>query len=120
MDQEKELQSLLKKYLRLLKKERRALIEDEGHLIEGIVKEKQAFSKLLSEYQTTNNEDTTLLIRQVRALQTTNLLLTEQALSYQESLLGAVSQSVQQSNGTYSRSGNVDKQTDSSLMNQSF
>lgn len=120
MAQERELQQLLKKFIRLLKKEKKALIKDEGTKIMEIVEEKKAFVELLSEFQSATSELSMSLIQEIQELQTDNLLLTEQTLSYQEAFLSAISASVKDVNPTYSRQGNIQGPKDISLVNQQF
>lgn len=120
MEQEKKLIALLKKYSRLLKKERQALIKNKSQLIPEIVAEKQAFAEQLASFEVIDSAAVIELAKEVKEQQETNLLLTEQALSYQEAFLAAISQGVKQTSGTYSRDGNFGVQTDSSLLNQSL
>ena len=120
MEQEKKLIALLKKYLRLLKKERQALIKNQGEIILALVTEKQAFAEILATFAPMDSQEVIDLAKEVKAQQETNLLLTEQALSYQETFLAAISQGIKQTNATYSRDGNLGVQTDSSLLNQSL
>lgn len=120
MEPEKQLVALLKRYIRLLKKERQALIKDDGETVAAIVTEKEAFLELLAKFEPMPSAAVIELVTEVKELQTTNLLLTEQALSYQATFLEAISQGVKQTNATYSRDGNLGVQTDSGLLNQSL
>lgn len=120
MEQDRQLQQLLRKFISLLKKEKKALIKNDGQQVSQIVKEKEAFVELLAAFEPTEDSDVRVLVLNIRDLQEDNLLLTEQALSYHNAFLSAVTQGLKKTNATYSRYGNLSGQEDVSLINQSF
>lgn len=120
MEQDRQLQQLLRKFIGLLKKEKKALIKNDGQRVSLLVKEKETFVTLLGDFQPTDNPEVKALALRIRELQADNLLLTEQSLSYQEAFLSAVTQGMKKANTTYSRQGNLGGQEDINLVNHSF
>ncbi|MBP1042016.1 flagellar protein FlgN [Vagococcus sp. BWB3-3] len=120
MEQDRQLQQLLRKFISLLKKEKQALIKNDGPRVSQLVKEKESFVELLGGFEPTGNPEIRDLVLKIRDLQADNLLLTEQALSYHDTFLSAVTQGLKKANSTYSRYGNLSEQEDVSLINQSF
>lgn len=120
MEQDRQLQQLLRKFIGLLKKEKKALIKNDGQRVSQLVKEKEAFVALLAAFEPTENAEVRTLALRIRDLQEDNLLLTEQALSYHDMFLSAVTQGLKKTNSTYSRQGSLSGQEDVSLINQSF
>lgn len=116
-----ELCNHLKKIIKLLNEEKEALIHSEGNKIIEIVESKNKLIEKLSQFSGLDileNEKAIGLIQEINSLQEVNLLLTRQALSYQEVLLESISQSVQNNSNTYSAKGNYEGTNDINLINK--
>lgn len=108
--------------LHILKREKEALIKNEGTKIEAIVKEKEIFLSELPDvdFSKTNQADIKTIVKEIRELQETNLMLTKQTLAFQEVLLSAISKGIKQSGNTYSNKGQHTAREQASLLNQSL
>ena len=109
MATELELIHILKGIVKLLFEEKEALLNSDGHVVAEIVEKKNEYIEKLSAFKGIDiekNEKVMSLIKEIDDLQETNLLLTKQALGYQEMLLESLSQSLKNTNNTYSPKGN--------------
>ena len=116
-----ELCNQLKEIIKLLNEEKEALIQNDGGKIIEIVKLKNKHIEKLSQFSGLDiieDEKAINLIKEINSIQEVNLLLTRQALSYQEVLLDSISQSVQNNSKTYSAKGNYDSTNDLNLINK--
>lgn len=116
-----ELCSHLKKIIKLLKEEKEALVKNDGAKIVEIVEMKNKLIEKLSQFSgldIVENEKSISLIREINSLQEVNLLLTKQALSYQEVLLESISQNVHNNSNTYSAKGSYDSTNEVNLINK--
>lgn len=93
-----EFEKTLKDFLRLLKKERMYLIKGQSELLPSLVEQKEAYIPLFEEYNQERTEKIKKLIAQIQMQQQENLLLTKQAIAYQETLLKAVSETIKTAN----------------------
>lgn len=102
----KHLESILK----LLKEEEKVLIKNDGDALFEIIEKKDKYIKDLEKYKGIDLEDESImdLIGEIDSLQELNLLLTRQALSFQENFLDSLSKAAKNSN-TYSNIGNYEK-----------
>jgi hypothetical protein len=100
---ERELERQLQRFLRLLVKEKDCLIKDQGEKLLELVEKKEAFIPALDSYEGTISEKSRELILQIQQQQEENLLLTEQALSYQKMLMDTVKENIQPAANTYSK-----------------
>lgn len=117
---DKQLNAALKKLLRLLKKEKKALIHLDGNLVERIVKEKEQLLDPLSLSSEVPSLEDKKLILHIKELQNDNLLLTRQAIAFNDHFLSAVGEQVKQQNTTYSNKGNLRNQEDIGFINHSM
>lgn len=116
-----ELCKHLKKIIKLLNEEKEALIRNDGGKIMEIVELKNKHIEKLSQFSGLDimgNEKSINLIKEINSLQEVNLLLTKQALSYQEMLMESISQNIQNNSNTYSAKGNYEGTNDVSLINK--
>src|SRR5699024_416700 len=100
----------LKNLIKLLKEEKEALLKNDGEKISELVETKNKYIEKLAEFKgldMENNEEIIALVAEIDSLQEVNLLMTRQALSYQNVMLESIAKNVQATN-TYSSKGNYD------------
>lgn len=117
-----ELISDLKGLLKTLYEEKEVLLQSDGHRIAEIVEIKNDFVEKLAKYkgiEFEKNQKVIGIIEEINSLQEVNLLLTKQALSYQDVLLESISKNIKNMSNTYSAKGNYDSKNDVSLIDQS-
>lgn len=116
------LKETLQQFLALLKVEKTALIKNDGQQIEEIVKEKQSFLKMMQELDPSDMTEQEVVedVRKIQELQETNLMLTKQALQFQEGVLDAISKTAKKSGHTYSKKGTYAASKHPNLINQSI
>lgn len=106
---------VLASFYRVLKKENRALIRDEGAKLEIIVQQKEAYVELLN-----YTGDITLEIKEwiqkIQFLQAENLLLTQQAISYQQAFMDAIQNELKKEKTAYQRSAYTQAATGSAAI----
>lgn len=119
---EAKFDSQLQRFLQLLKKERKVLINNQPEKLEAFVEQKAAYVSVFDDYQGSISERTKALILAIQAQQEENLLLTEQAISYQNMLMAAVKQTMKTTpHTTYSKQqANTDKQAPTTMINTEF
>lgn len=111
----------LKELIKLLKEEREALINNDGEKIAELVEIKNNYIEKLGEFKgmdMASNEEIMALAKEIDSLQEVNLLMTKQALSYQNVMLESMAKNVQ-TNNTYSSKGNYDSK-DINIIDQSI
>ena len=116
-----ELCNHLKKIIKLLNEEKEALIHNDGNKIIELVELKNKHIEKLSQFSGLDileNEKSINLIKEINSLQEVNLLLTQQALSYQDVLMESISKNVQNSSNTYSAKGGYEGKSDVNLINK--
>lgn len=113
---------LLKKFKTLLLEEKEALIKDDSAKVMSVIAEKEAFIDILPTLGTKGEEkeDLSILVEEIKQLQKTNLLLTEQALQYQKKMMEAITDSAKTSGSTYSKNGQYSAEKESSIIDQSL
>ncbi|HCM88632.1 MULTISPECIES: hypothetical protein [Vagococcus] len=120
MEPTKQITPTLKQLIRVLKKEKKALLESDGIQIEKIVKQKELIVDSLSSIKGVPNESEKGLLREVKELQDNNLLLTKQAMAFNDNFIKAVGEIAQKTNATYSNKGNLKNQVDVGFINHSM
>ena len=89
---EREFERQLQQFLRLLQKEKTCLIKNQAEKLPELVEYEGTLSVAIKE-----------LIRQIQVQQAENLLLTEQAISFQTVLMDAVKENIKTPANTYSK-----------------
>ena len=110
----KDLKKLLKELLALLIEEKIALIRNDGPLVASLVERKIEIVSSLEEMKKEapgTDEETLRLGEEIKELQETNLLLTKQALKFQENLIESIAANINKAADTYSQKGEYRKQT---------
>ncbi|MDN2453727.1 flagella synthesis protein [Lactobacillus sp. UCMA15818] len=105
--QTKEFERHLGNFVKLLKKEKDYLIKDDGESLTNLLPEKEVFVKVLEGYQGNISEKVRELITVIKTQQEENMLLTRQAIGYQEMLMTAVKKNLSSPAGTYSKGAQV-------------
>lgn len=117
------LKENLGKLYKILQTENVALINNKGEEIEKIVEIKEQLAKELEAHNINEidqvDEETLSLIKEIINLQETNLMLTQQAMSYTNTFLSALQKEAQK-NITYSEKGNTKEDGSSGLLNRSL
>lgn len=116
-----ELANHLKEWIKLLKEEKEALIQNDGEKITELVDIKNNYIEKLGTFKgldMENNEEIIALSKEIDSLQEINLLMTKQALSYQNAILESIAKNVKATN-TYSPKGNYDSK-DINIIDQSI
>ena len=105
----------------VLLKEKKILIENDGAKLPEIITEKETLMVALSAISDEDVEIDKLnvLSHEIKALQETNLMLTEQSMRYAETMLGHIKKAAKQ-NSTYSKKGTFDQTKKSTLLDQSL
>ncbi|MCC5895756.1 MAG: flagellar export chaperone FlgN [Alkalibacterium sp.] len=105
----------------VLEKEKTVLIENDGAKLPEIIQSKEDIMIALSTFDEENVEmdKLSVLSREVKALQETNLMLTEQSLRFTETMLEHIKKAAKQNN-TYSKKGTFDDTKKSTLLDQSL
>ena len=120
MESTKQLTLTLKQLIRLLKKEHKALVSNDNNHFEKLVKQKEQLVEELAEMTGTPTRLDIKLIEEVKNLQDSNLLLTKQAIAFNDNFIKAVGETAKKSNATYSKKGGLSVQEDIGFINQSF
>lgn len=118
-----EFERKLVTFSNLLKKEKNYLIKGQSEKLEELVAKKKAFVPLFNSYTGEVTDKIRTLVQQIQFQQEENLLLTQQAISYQEVLMQAVKETMQESTKqTYSKSPNspYQQQAPTSLVDTEF
>lgn len=121
MMNESKFEGRLTRFLSILKKEKKALIKDEAEKLEELVEQKESYVTLFNDYQGTVTPRMKKLIQEIQVQQEENLLLTQQAISYQGMLMDAVKKTIKTStHTTYSKSQGGHNQQSSTMINTKF
>lgn len=105
----------------LLEDERETLIQNNGeHLVE-IVQEKEELLERLAEFdeKNVNVNELLSLSHDIKEIQETNLLLTQQSLAYTEMLLQNIQKNSQKKNA-YSKKGTFEKSEEATFLDESL
>lgn len=120
----KQIQTLetLKNFKKVLEEEKEALIKNDSDKVVAVLAEKETFMEVLSTLDTKglNKEELSGIVEEIKQLQETNLLLTKQALQYQEKMMEAITDSAKTSGSTYSKDGHYSAEKQSSIIDQSL
>lgn len=113
--------ALLEQFCQLLEQEREVLRRNDGAALTEIVAQKQQFLEALPEVRLNETEsaEAESIVARIRQLQGTNLLLTKQALKFQESVRKAIQKEIVTA-GTYSKYGQHTKNQQQYLLNHSL
>lgn len=122
----KELIKKLKALIKVLEEEKEALIKNDGEKIVHLVKVKSEYTDALIEFKgldIENDETAMKLIGKINDLQEINMLLTKQALAYQNAILESISKNINninKSSNTYSSKGSYESKNNINLIDQSI
>ncbi|MDR7869617.1 MAG: hypothetical protein RIN55_02070 [Tissierellaceae bacterium] len=108
--------------LNLLKKEKVALTNNDVDMVSEIMDRKSEQIKELEKYKGLdfqNFKEATDLIEEINSLQELNLLLTKQALSYQDAILESISKNLNNFSNTYSNKGTYETKNNISIIDHS-
>jgi hypothetical protein len=117
-----ELIGLLKSLIKLLQIEKDALINNDGNKVAEIVEKKNEYIEKLKEFkgiEAANNEKVLSLVEEINSLQETNLLLTKQAIGYQEMLMESIAKNLKNVSNTYTSKGGYEKSSNINFIDQS-
>lgn len=118
-----EIINCLKSLNALLKEEKVVLINNDAEKLAKIVSKKQELVEIISLIDTKQlqvDDKTKGLMEEIQSLQETNILLTNQALSFQNALLEAISHNIKSLSNTYSQKGQLySKENNSKIIDQS-
>lgn len=112
----------LKEIIKLLEMERSALVANDVDQISMLVDKKNQEMSKLSAFKgmdIESNKDAMALIEEINSKQELNLLLTKQALSYQNAILESMSKNLGNFSNTYSAKGKYDSSNNVSIIDQS-
>lgn len=122
MATEQEFLKGLKEIIKVLYDEKEALLDSDGHKVAEILEIKNEYIEKLAQFKgmdVQNNEKAMSLIEEINSLQEINLLLTKQALSYQEVLLESIAKNINNLTNTYSPKGSKNASNSINLIDQS-
>ena len=114
--------AVLKKLLGLLEEEKIALINNDGLKVAELVEAKIEIIVDIEQLGIKNALDDNRvisLIEQIDELQETNLLLTKQALKYQEVMMESIAKNLSNTSGTYEQKGSHNKEQSINFVDQS-
>ena len=106
----------------VLLKEKTILINNDGEKLPGIVQEKEDILVSLWAFSAddfVDDEAFRTLSRDIKSLQETNLMLTEQSMRYTETILTHIKKTANKNN-TYSKKGTFAQPKKSALLDQSL
>lgn len=118
----KKLESVLRDMIKVLSEEKAILIRGDGEALMAITKKKLEYIdkiKAFEDMDLSEAEAVKSLVAEIDALQETNYLLTQQALSFQDHILKALSKSNTSRYNTYSSKGTISGQKEISIVDQS-
>lgn len=107
---------------KILQDETDALVENDNGALSDILDEKMKIMGNIDKFKGQNfsdNEEIVEIIGRIDDLQETNLMLTQQALNFNENFLEIVSEGLEEKATTYSASGDLGKSS-SSLIDRSI
>ncbi|WP_035051343.1 flagellar motor switch protein [Carnobacterium pleistocenium] len=106
----------------VLMDEKNALIKNDSAKVKALVEQKQTFLDRLPTLTTDGlkKEDLIGVVEEIKNLQQTNLVLTQQVISYQEMMMKAISTGVKKGSSTYSKRGDYSAAQQANLIDQSL
>lgn len=114
--------AILKKLVGILEEEKIALINNDGLKVAELVEAKIEIIVDIEQLGLKNALDDNRviqLIEQIDELQETNLLLTKQALKYQEVMMESIAKNLSSKSGTYEQKGSYNKEQSINFVDQS-
>ena len=112
---EAEFQRNLTRFKAVLKREKRYLIKNDGEKVTETVSQKEKFIPIFENYDGPVSDKTKAMIGEIQELQSVNLMLTNQAIAFQKTLMDAI---LKQPSGTYSKYNQMPKESSVSLVDQ--
>ncbi|WP_208560886.1 flagellar export chaperone FlgN [Marinilactibacillus kalidii] len=105
----------------LLLEERAVLIHNDGERLLELVSEKEALMLELASFDENeiNIDELVEAAKEIKELQETNIMLTEQSLSFTEQLISNIQKNVTKKN-TYSKKGTFEKSGQTAFLDQSL
>jgi len=122
MDSSKKLAAVLRELIKVLGEEKQVLIKSDAAALASVVEKKNSLISKIDEFKSidfSEDEEIKRLAGQIGLLQETNMLLTRQALSYQEQILKALAKNNTSRYSTYSSKGQIHGQKEVSIVDQS-
>lgn len=122
MNDTRKLQSVLNELVKLLEMEKDVLIKSDAVTLTKIIEIKNELMKAVEEEKNKGvlaDEEVRGLGEKIQRLQETNLLLTKQALTYQEEIFKALAKSNTSKFNTYSAKGGMSNEKEVRLIDQS-
>lgn len=115
---EAEFQRNLTRFKAVLKREKRYLIKNDGEKVTETVFQKEKFIPIFENYDGPVSDKTKAMIDEIQELQSVNLMLTNQAIAFQKTLMDAIQANLKQPSGTYSKYKQMPKESSVSLVDQ--
>lgn len=113
--------SILENLKDILLDEKEALIQNKGEIIEEIVHKKELILTEVEEAKIDdeNREQLVLLVVEIKELQETNAMLTQQAMEYANTFISAFQKEAQKKS-TYSKEGGYETNKSTGILDQSL
>lgn len=113
--------NILENLKEILIEEKEALIQNKGHIIEEIViKKGQIIEEVdAAEIDDIDRDEMLGLIQEIKELQKTNAMLTQQAMEYANTFISAFQKEAQKKS-TYSKEGRYEKNKSTGILDQSL
>ena len=118
-----ELTQVLKSLKNLLYDEKEALLKNDGYKVAEIVELKSQLIEDLKNFKdidASSSENVLKLVEEIDSIQETNLLLTQQAIGYQEMLIESIAKNVKNLSNTYSSKGGYNTDSNVNFVDQSI
>ena len=93
---EAEFQRNLTRFKAVLKREKRYLIKNDGEKVTETVSQKEKFIPIFENYDGPVSDKTKAMIDEIQELQSVNLMLTNQAIAFQKTLMDAIQANLKQ------------------------
>lgn len=121
MTRTEQVLSLMNKLKECLVEERTVLINHDGERLLELVNEKEEIMNALAQFDEADIEIEQLnkVATEIKALQETNVLLTEQSISFTEQLVSNIQKNATKKN-TYSKKGTFEKTGQTTFVDQSL
>lgn len=115
---EKEFLRELNQFYHLLKKENRALIKDDGETLLSLIEQKESMVSIFEAYNGPIKGKVKERLLAIRFLQEENLLLTNQAISYQKMFMDTIQQQLKKNHTVYAPNNQPYQTTEATIINQ--
>jgi len=122
MSSPNKLEVILKELIKVLNDEKQVLIKNDAVSLAALVERKNGLISKIEEFRGedfSGDDEIRKMAGQIDVLQGTNLLLTKQALSYQEQILKALANNNTSKYNTYSSKGLIKSQKEISFVDKS-